>query len=420
MKRKTQILLLVAMLAAVCLLALVGCTTQKADYFTYSEENLGVMGKLVKWMHGWVGNYGWTVVVFTVFLKLITSPLDVWQRVASRKMTIKNQQMQPLLAEIDKRYGANTQRANDEKRKVYGKAGYSMLSSCLPMIISMVIFFVMFAGLRDYSTYSSVTNFQALSDTYYKSYYSAVQQQGGEMWTFLEGEHNDLLENSEETNEYKKQINAYIVGIDRLEKQYGSAQCASFRTAALEEVKEYYVNHHESWLWIQNVWQPDTWATLMPAYNDSSNGFGAVVDMSEFGVDNGVSHYEMIRSAVLETGKRGDEGKWNGLMILPILSIGLSFLSMFISQQMDKKTRKGETQQDAQQKATNTTMMIMMPLMMAFFGFMYTGAFAIYMVANYTLSILTTVALRLPIEKIVQKSLAKSGNSDNGKASYMR
>ena len=107
-------------------------------------------------------------------------------------------------------------------------------------------------------------------------------------------------------------------------------------------------------------------------------------------------------------------------MILPILSIGLSFLSMFISQQMDKKTRKGETQQDAQQKATNTTMMIMMPLMMAFFGFMYTGAFAIYMVANYTLSILTTVALRLPIEKIVQKSLAKSGNSDNGKASYMR
>lgn len=420
MKRKTQILLLVAMLAAVCLLALVGCTTQKADYFTYSEENLGVMGKLVKWMHGWVGNYGWTVVVFTVFLKLITSPLDVWQRVASRKMTIKNQQMQPLLAEIDKRYGANTQRANDEKRKVYGKAGYSMLSSCLPMIISMVIFFVMFAGLRDYSTYSSVTNFQALSDTYYKSYYSAVQQQGGEMWTFLEGEHNDLLENSEETNEYKKQINAYIVGIDRLEKQYGSAQCAAFRTAALEEVKEYYVNHHESWLWIQNVWQPDTWATLMPAYNDSSNGFGAVVDMSEFGVDNGVSHYEMIRSAVLETGKRGDEGKWNGLMILPILSIGLSFLSMFISQQMDKKTRKGETQQDAQQKATNTTMMIMMPLMMAFFGFMYTGAFAIYMVANYTLSILTTVALRLPIEKIVQKSLAKSGNSDSGKASYMR
>lgn len=420
MKRKTQILLLVAMLAAVCLLALVGCTTQKADYFTYSEENLGVMGKLVKWMHGWVGNYGWTVVVFTVFLKLITSPLDVWQRVASRKMTIKNQQMQPLLAEIDKRYGANTQRANDEKRKVYGKAGYSMLSSCLPMIISMVIFFVMFAGLRDYSTYSSVTNFQALSDTYYKSYYSAVQQQGGEMWTFLEGEHNDLLESSEETNEYKKQINAYIVGIDRLEKQYGSAQCTAFRTAALEEVKEYYVNHHESWLWIQNVWQPDTWATLMPAYNDSSNGFGAVVDMSEFGVDNGVSHYEMIRSAVLETGKRGDEGKWNGLMILPILSIGLSFLSMFISQQMDKKTRKGETQQDAQQKATNTTMMIMMPLMMAFFGFMYTGAFAIYMVANYTLSILTTVALRLPIEKIVQKSLAKSGNSDNGKASYMR
>ena len=83
-----------------------------------------------------------------------------------------------------------------------------MFSSCLPMIISMVIFFVMFAGLRDYSTYSSVKNFQGLSDTYYEAYYTTVQQEGGEKWDYLQNEYNTVFESSQETNEYKKQTNA--------------------------------------------------------------------------------------------------------------------------------------------------------------------------------------------------------------------
>ena len=66
-------------------------------------------------------------------------------------------------------------------------------------------------------------------------------------------------------------------------------------------------------------------------------------------------------------------------------------------------------------------MMIMMPLMMAWFGFMYTGAFAIYMVVNYTLSILTTVAMRYPVEKVVMKRLNKDENKKkSNKATYMR
>ena len=67
-------------------------------------------------------------------------------------------------------------------------------------------------------------------------------------------------------------------------------------------------------------------------------------------------------------------------------------------------------------------MMILMPLMMAVFGFMYTGAFAIYMVVNYSLSILSTIALRAPVEKAVQKSLEKAAQKGDGpqKANYER
>lgn len=431
MKRNTQIILLTALLFVFCLCVFAGCKVQKADYFTYSEENLGVVGKLVQLMHGWIGNYGWTVVVFTVFLKIVMLPLDLWQRVSSKKTNLKMQKIQPLLQEIDKRYGANSQRATEEKQKIYKKQGTSTLSMCLPMILSMAIFFVMFGGLRNYSTYSSVTNFQGLSGTYFDAYYAAVKADGGEEFEYLRGEISALLgsdaqgfdsdENFLRNNYTETNVNAYITGINKLGDTYRQKDFSAYNTLALEKVGAYYESSHESWLWLQNVWQPDTWAPIMPKYDDSSNGFSSTVDMKAFGTDEGRAHYDAIRGAVLKNGARGNEGKWNGLMILPILSIGLSFLSIYVSQLMDRRTRKGEPKKavDSQQAAQNKMMMFMMPLMMAFFGFMYTGAFAIYMVSSYALSLLSTVGLSVPVDKLVQKSLEKTDEKGN-KASYMR
>ena len=424
------------------------CSNSKADYFTYSESNLGVVGKLVKWMHSWVGNYGWTVVVFTVFLKILMTPLDIWQRVSSRKSTLRMQRMQPLMAEIDKRYASNPQRANEEKQKLYKKEGFSAFSMCLPLIISMVIFFVMFGGLRQYSTYSSVTNFQNLSGTYYDEYYKQVKADGNDKLeltykkdgvevtaTFHDsiaglledatgfGENENFLRD----NYTEKNVNAFITAINWLQdsetvNHLDAQTCDKYNTAALEAVGEFYKNNHESWLWINNVWQPDTWAPIMPKYTDRANGFSSSVNMEQFDKDQGRSHYDAIWGAVVQTGGYGKNGSWNGLMILPVLSIAMSFLSMFISQRMERKNRKGEVvAQNQQQKTTNMMMMIMMPLMMAYFGFIYTGAFAIYMVVNSTLTILSTILMRYPVEKMVMKRLNKDEQKNkSGQASYMR
>ena len=78
-----------------------------------------------------------------------------------------------------------------------------------------------------------------------------------------------------------------------------------------------------------------------------------------------------------------------------------------------------QTSVESQQQKSNKMTMLMMPLMMAYFGFIYTGAFGIYMVCNYLISLLSTVALKAPVEKMVERNLAKHP-VDNGKASYMR
>lgn len=436
MRRKISSILTVALIAAVLLVTLVSCSQSSVDYFNYSEGNLGVVGKLVLLMHKWIGNYGWTVVVFTLFLKLIMLPIDIWQRYSSRKSSLKMQRIQPLLEGIDKRYGANTQRANEEKQKLYKKQGYSMLSTCLPMIISMVIFFVMFGGLRDYSKYSTIVTFQNLSNEYYNVLETEFKaDEGSDVYiayvnAYEASEKNyrdDAKEEIKQLAEYENLVKLYaqihaVNAVNKVDAAKGNAA----HEVAIKAVQDKYMAEKESWLWIKNVWQPDTWETVMPAYNSGANAFSSSINMEHFPDDEGGYTYNRIRNAILEVDGYGANGTWNGLMILPILSVGLSFLSMWISQRLEKKGRKGEAQpapttQNQQQQATNKMMMIMMPLMMAVFGFMYTGAFAIYMVCNYMLSIISTVALRWPVEKMVEKSLAKNEKKENsGKASYMR
>lgn len=447
MKRKLNLILNVVLIVVVCLAMFSGCSTEKVDPWEV-EDSLNIIGKLVKVMHQWIGSYGWTVVVFTVFLKVVMLPLDLWQRFSGKKMSAKMAAMQPYIAEIDKRYGSDSQKSAEEKQKLFKKHGYNMTSSCLPMIITMVVFMTMFSGLRSYSTYSSVQTFNELSKTYYQTYAQKIvnttemgeaeqkaQQVFVASYTSIGGQLQDGKYTAQFTKDEYSRIAQSLKAVqeekDALLNSGDEAKVAlgqqldtliaKYGSEVKQAVQDAYSSTEEGWLWIQNVAQPDTWESIMPQYDTGSNSFTALVDMSNYGGEtNGKVLYNTIRDAVLQTGDRGEKGNWNGLMILPILSIGLSFLSVVIAQAMEKK--KGDTQQtsvDEQQQKSNKATMFMMPLMMAYFGFIYTGAFSIYMVCNYTISILSTIALKAPVDKMVQKSLAKNP-VDSGKASYMR
>ncbi|MCM1042691.1 MAG: YidC/Oxa1 family membrane protein insertase [Corallococcus sp.] len=421
MKRKTKAVIKIAVILCVCILVFAGCRAPEkvdlGDYMSKGEngiDNLNWVGKLVMWMHGWVGQYGWTVVVFTVFLKILTVPFDIWQRIAMRKSSLKMQKLSPILEDIDKRYGANTKRANDEKQKIYKKQSVSTLSSCLPMILSMAIFFIMFGGLNSYATYNNVYGYYRLNNFYSQEMNIAnLPEQEGSVY---------YVAYQKAIGEGKSTEAAKIYALDYCRDIVSKGSDEVFKDAQGNDytyigIGKYYVdNVQESFLWMASIWQPDTWKSVMPTYAE----FTDTVNLEKEQQPELV--YNIIRDQVLATHTRSADGSWNGLMILPVMSIGLSFLSMFINQKMDKKNRKGEeTKPNDQQAMSNKMMMIIMPLMMAFFGFMYTGAFAVYMVCNYMLSILTSIAMRKPVEIIVNKQLDKEDKKNNApKASYKR
>ena len=87
-----------------------------------------------------IGNYGWSIVVFTLLLR----PFDYKSRVSMRKTT----KLQPQLAALQKKYANDKEKLNRKMSELYKKEKINPLSSCLPMLLTLPILFAMWTALR--------------------------------------------------------------------------------------------------------------------------------------------------------------------------------------------------------------------------------------------------------------------------------
>ena len=93
-----------------------------------------------------VGNWGVSILIMTLIMRLLFFPLTKKSSKATRKM----QEMQPKIKELQEKYKSNPQRMNTEMARLYQEAGYSPLSGCLPMLIQIPFLFAMFALFNNY------------------------------------------------------------------------------------------------------------------------------------------------------------------------------------------------------------------------------------------------------------------------------
>ena len=91
-----------------------------------------------------IGNYGWSIVVFTLLLRIVLFPVDYKSRVSMRKTT----KLQPQLAALQKKYANDKEKLNRKMSELYKKEKINPLSSCLPMLLTLPILFAMWTALR--------------------------------------------------------------------------------------------------------------------------------------------------------------------------------------------------------------------------------------------------------------------------------
>lgn len=396
-KRKLQIYLIAALLAILCCI-LVACNSDNS--YSVAGENVSepthFMAKFMITINnalgGGVASFGWTVVLFTVILRLILSPLDIWQKVISRRNNKAMERMKPQLEALQARYADDKQRLQQEQMALYKKEKYSTMGMCLPTIVTFVVFFVVFAGFRQMVGYQFAKDYKECV----KAYNTSIAEQI---------EANKDADYIVDNGDGKWDID------DVAKTESGADFYAAAKKNAQHAVYNVYYSEDQvtirSFLWIKNIFVSDNWAQAVPDFATVTGQKGmATSKLTGITIDE----YNDVMADVLGTGGYGKDGKWNGLLILPILSISLSFLSTKLlsgSQAQPPappQDAQGEGAEKAQsQQQTMKMMQYVMPIMMGVFALFYSGAFALYMFTSSLCAILFQLTFNL-IAKLVDKS----------------
>lgn len=91
-------------------------------------------------------SYGIAIILLTLIIKLILSPLTAKQIRSMEGM----QKLQPKIKELQKKYKGNNKKLQEEMGKLYKEMGVNPLSGCLPVIIQMPFLIAIFWALKAY------------------------------------------------------------------------------------------------------------------------------------------------------------------------------------------------------------------------------------------------------------------------------
>jgi YidC/Oxa1 family membrane protein insertase len=103
----------------------------------------------LKWINGFVSNYGWSIVVLTILINLAIFPLRHRSMVSMKKM----QALQPEMKAIQERYAKfkvtdpERQKMNQEMMGLYKQKGVNPVSGCVPMLLTLPILFAFYSLL---------------------------------------------------------------------------------------------------------------------------------------------------------------------------------------------------------------------------------------------------------------------------------
>ncbi len=412
------------------------------------DIDLNWIGNLIRILIGAVGTVGVGIILFSLILKVIVLPFDVYQRISMRKQNLKMKENQARMEKLQKQYANNKEMYNQKVMEMYRESGISLFSSCLPMILSMVIFIVAINAFNAYAQYSNVQNYNTMVRAYndaivsYAPDINEITQDNsnitisddGSVVTVVDADkpiyytvayqadytadNYAYVKNAEKS--YKIDKNVALSDADV--KAYVDAKVASGVTEDDAVAFYYYekgqdavvnvytttVCKNTKFLWIKNIWATDA-SYKHPVLDYTS--FQSEISREKFNVNGEKVKFGDLTTTVydsdsynhitakLETQKE----QANGYYILILLSIGTILLQQWISMRANKEQQKYGSV-DGQGASQQKMMLVMMTVMFAIFSFMYSSAFSIYMIMSNILSLISTLVINKIVDMRAEKA----------------
>lgn len=124
-------------------------TTSSLFYVDVRKPNALVAG--LRWFLDFLSQkpigYGLGIILFSIIIKLALHPVNT----AQLKSMSKIQELQPKIAEINKKYKDDAQKKAEETMKLYREAKINPTAGCLPLIIQLIIVYFLYLALQGYS-----------------------------------------------------------------------------------------------------------------------------------------------------------------------------------------------------------------------------------------------------------------------------
>ena len=98
------------------------------------------MFMILSWIHKVVGNWGWTIIIFTVLIKLVFYKLSE----TSYRSMANMRKLTPRIQALRDRYGDDKQRLNQAMMEIYQKEKINPLGGCLPILIQIPFFIALY------------------------------------------------------------------------------------------------------------------------------------------------------------------------------------------------------------------------------------------------------------------------------------
>jgi YidC/Oxa1 family membrane protein insertase len=104
----------------------------------------------LKWVHKYIPNWGWAIVVLTLLINMLLFPL----KISGYKATLKLQRVAPEIKQINEKYkkykfnDPKKQEMNKEVMAVYQREGINPVGGCFPQLLQMPIWFGLYRALQ--------------------------------------------------------------------------------------------------------------------------------------------------------------------------------------------------------------------------------------------------------------------------------
>ena len=299
------------------------------------------MGFIIEHIYGLVANYGLAIIIFTIIIKLILIPLNV----RSQKAMKKQQKIQPVLAELQKKYANDQEKLNREMMKLYKENNISMTGGCLPMLIQFPILIGLYQVIQKPLSYlAGITS---------------------EMW------------NSAPFIDEVVRLQSKMV-----ELGYNIGNLASYSMQQLANNAQI---------------QLSKWAGIVGtegSFLEGVNGAAThpwVLNFNFLGLDLSNAPSESFKYIMAL-----DFSHWSiiALLAIPLLAVVTSVISMKITQ-----AQTGQNNSNAQANQMSKTMNMMMPIMTLFFTVTLPSGLGLYWIISSVVQIFQQLILNFYLDK---------------------